>query len=369
MKTLVIYHANCRDGFCAAWLLWKCLPKEETDFHAASYGEDPPDITGYEYVYIVDFSYKRDVLEKLLNFNIPICIMDHHKSAEEDVKINHRNLRVIFEIGKSGGRLVWEYIVKTPELASLWPDSLEEAPFLVDYTEDRDLWNWKLPASKEVNTALESYPMDFDVWNDLNEDGVEVLSEEGITILRFKQQLIDAAVRNAKEIRFPVTIDNKTIFHKVLIVNSPVFQSEIGEALAQGRDFGVCYFDRKDGKRVFSLRSRGDSGSDVSVIAKSKGGGGHRNAAGFEMDFNLILEPVNHDAEDFMDVKLKFLGEYEIDEKTGQFSTIDDSHDMREYETKLKEALNDLQAIGWTVKNPENHFGKLKGQLVRYDNC
>ncbi|WP_249139114.1 hypothetical protein [Actibacterium sp. MT2.3-13A] len=35
--------------------------------------------------------------------------------------------------------------------------------------------------------------------------------------------------------------------------------------------------------RVFSLRSRGDGGQDVSEIAASYGGGGHRNAAGFQM--------------------------------------------------------------------------------------
>jgi hypothetical protein len=38
---------------------------------------------------------------------------------------------------------------------------------------------------------------------------------------------------------------------------------------------------RSDGKRQWSLRSRGD-GVDVSAVAKARGGGGHRNAAGFE---------------------------------------------------------------------------------------
>jgi nanoRNase/pAp phosphatase (c-di-AMP/oligoRNAs hydrolase) len=48
-------------------------------------------------------------------------------------------------------------------------------------------------------------------------------------------------------------------------------------------DQGVaaCYWDTPNG-RVFSLRST-DDGPDVSEIAKRYGGGGHRNASGFQM--------------------------------------------------------------------------------------
>jgi len=45
-------------------------------------------------------------------------------------------------------------------------------------------------------------------------------------------------------------------------------------------EFGAAYFVRDDGKKVYSLRSVGDF--DVSEVAKKYGGGGHRNAAGFQ---------------------------------------------------------------------------------------
>jgi nanoRNase/pAp phosphatase (c-di-AMP/oligoRNAs hydrolase) len=51
--------------------------------------------------------------------------------------------------------------------------------------------------------------------------------------------------------------------------------------MAQEAPFAACYYD-KPGARVFSLRSRGDDGMDVSAIAAIYGGGGHRNAAGFQ---------------------------------------------------------------------------------------
>lgn len=41
------------------------------------------------------------------------------------------------------------------------------------------------------------------------------------------------------------------------------------------------WWQRFDGKFQFSLRSRGDI--DVSEIAKKFGGGGHKNAAGFQL--------------------------------------------------------------------------------------
>jgi nanoRNase/pAp phosphatase (c-di-AMP/oligoRNAs hydrolase) len=69
--------------------------------------------------------------------------------------------------------------------------------------------------------------------------------------------------------------------HKVRVVNATVLFSEIAGELAEDSPFGACYFDRHDGKRQWSLRSR-DGGVDVSEIAKAHGGGGHKNAAGFE---------------------------------------------------------------------------------------
>ena len=39
---VVVYHANCCDGFCAAWLFHKVFP--EAEFHAAQYGTEPPEV-------------------------------------------------------------------------------------------------------------------------------------------------------------------------------------------------------------------------------------------------------------------------------------------------------------------------------------
>ena len=65
-------------------------------------------------------------------------------------------------------------------------------------------------------------------------------------------------------------------------VNASIHMSEVPEELLKRNPhvrFAAYYFDRADGKRQWGLRSVGDF--DVSEVAKTLGGGGHKNAAGF----------------------------------------------------------------------------------------
>lgn len=79
-KPLCIYHGNCADGFAAAWSVWKALGADNVDFHSGVYGQQPPDVTGRK-VILVDFSYKRPVLEAMATQATSILILDHHKNG------------------------------------------------------------------------------------------------------------------------------------------------------------------------------------------------------------------------------------------------------------------------------------------------
>lgn len=268
-KPLVLYHANCPDGFCAAWVARKYLG--DCDFIPVQYGEDPPDVEGRD-LYILDFSYKRPVMEKLVKDAGEILVLDHHKTAEVELRglsefVTENSStphRFVFDMGKSGGRLTWEQFFGT-----------EPSPWLVNYTEDRDLWRWQLPASREVNAALASYPRTFEQWDILNTfpTPLDTLAREGSAILRFQNQLVESICSTAREVELGG--------HKVLAANTCVMISEVAGKLSEGKPFGACWFIRSDGKKQWSLRSR-DGGMDVSIIAKGYGGGGHRNASGFE---------------------------------------------------------------------------------------
>lgn len=275
MKPLVIYHANCWDGFCAAWVARKALG--EIEAVPAHYGTEPPDVTGRE-VYVLDFSYSFDAMADMASQSRVFTVLDHHKTAERELAdleamfITHNMAgRARYGVDKSGARMAWEffgYIGGWEGMASPW---------LVDYTEDRDLWRHALPESENINAALRSYPLDFDLWDRLGmvTDVINgtYLVQEGKAIRRAERQIVDTHVRNAREIELGG--------HRVRAVNATVLFSEIAGELAKGRPFGACYFDRRDGKRQWSLRSD-EHGIDVSALAKAHGGGGHVRAAGFE---------------------------------------------------------------------------------------
>jgi oligoribonuclease NrnB/cAMP/cGMP phosphodiesterase (DHH superfamily) len=229
-----------------------------------------------------------------------VTLLDHHRTAEQDLagfadECERHGLprpTVVFDMTKSGGRLTWDYLTaRFPDRShpiGRWHYLLGgKPPWLVDLTEDRDLWAWKLPHSREVNAAVRTYPMTFADWDTLSvmggsEAGLSALVTEGRAVLRAERKVVESHVRHAREIELAG--------HKVLCVNATTLTSEIAGELAASRPFGMCWFQRADGKYVYSFRST-PVGVDVSEIARSLGGGGHRNAAGCELPAPLPVWP------------------------------------------------------------------------------
>lgn len=252
----VLYHSKCADGFGAAYAAWTALG-DRAVYLPVRHGDPPPELPAEARVAVVDFSYPRDVLLELSRRCQSLLVLDHHKSASQDLE----GLEFArFNLDKSGARMAWEHF--RPE---------HPLPRLLEYVEDADLWRWRLPHSKEVSTALQSHPMDFGLWGSLS---VEQLASEGQIILRYRDQLIERCMSRV----FTCEIGE----HRVPVVNSCLFQSEIGDLLClrhpEAAFAGVYYVNQK-GVQAWSLRSRGDF--DVAVVAERFGGGGHRNAAGF----------------------------------------------------------------------------------------
>ena len=81
-KIICIYHGNCADGFGAAWAVWKRFPNAE--FFPGVYGQNPPDVSGKR-VIMVDFSYKPSVLKEMAKKATSFLVLDHHKSAVEEI--------------------------------------------------------------------------------------------------------------------------------------------------------------------------------------------------------------------------------------------------------------------------------------------
>lgn len=285
-KTLCIYHGNCADGFGAAWAVRKAFDPNRIEFHAGVYQTPPPDVTGRN-VLLVDFSYKRPVLEEMAKSARSILVLDHHKTAAEDLAglvapsswDNHLDnvaqdimenagtqLYAVFDMNRSGAGIAWDFFHDTPR------------PKLIDHIEDRDLWRFRLEGTREIQAALFSYPYDFTVWEAfMSLDDLDRLHCEGAAIERKHFKDIAELLKVCQRRMVIGGID-------VPVASLPyTLTSDAGHKMATEHPskIGVCYWDTERG-RVFSLRST-DDGPDVSKIAKQYGGGGHAHAAGFEV--------------------------------------------------------------------------------------
>lgn len=289
MMLLCIYHGNCQDGFGAAWAVRHALGSH-VEFFSGVYQDEPPDVAGRN-VLIVDFSYKRQVLAQMAQVAKSIVVIDHHKTAEANLEpftvqlcgdarfswadvpgifrdfseLGRPPILAHFDMTRSGAGMAWDAFLNTPR------------PRLIDHIEDRDLWRFALPKTREIAAALSSYPYDFGLWDSLmSEDLLPRLIADGGAIERKHRQdianLLPVVQREMTigGLRMPVACLPLTL------------TSDAGHKMAAAADgAAACYWDTSEG-RVFSLRST-DNGPDVSAIAKEYGGGGHARAAGFRM--------------------------------------------------------------------------------------
>lgn len=264
-KVLCIYHGNCPDGFASAWVVRKALG-DKVVFFEGIHQNQPPDVTDMD-VLLVDFSYKKVILEKMLNYASSITILDHHVSAKNDLQmlLDKDQIEGVFDINKSGAMITWEWF---------YPD--EDAPKLIEHIQDRDLWQFQLTDTRDITTGLSSYPYDFDLWDKFmsyKSSELLALKTDGAAIERKLQrdirELISTGVRRMVIAGYNVPVLNV----------SSAYISDAGNLLAKDEAFSACYWDHADG-RSFSLRSSVD-GIDVSKVALVYGGGGHEKAAGF----------------------------------------------------------------------------------------
>lgn len=263
MTTLVIYHADCYDGFTAAWIARQAMP--DCELFEGRHGEDPPyELAHGRNVYVLDFSYPRMMMVKL-NLNASqLLVLDHHKTAQA----NCEGLPFCeFDMERSGAGMAWEYFFRGAE-----------HPAWIERVEDRDLWRFKLSCTAEVHAFIASFPMTMENWDTLNRLPIYEHKRRGEAINRYIETSISKSVKAARLVVFGN--------NNVVVLNVPYQNaSETADSLLKSFPavrYSLTYFQRADSCWQYSLRSRSDF--DVSEIAKSHGGGGHAQAAGFDTE-------------------------------------------------------------------------------------
>jgi len=267
---LVLYHDNCPDGFTAAWACWKKFG-DKADYRGVNYSDPvPADVDGKD-VYLVDFSFSLKQMEEIADRAHSVTVFDHHKTAAEALNKFIRG-NVKFDMNRSGAGITW--------------DELHGGDCtLVNYVEDCDLWHWHFPSSREISEYIFSVERTFPSWDLLAMDletRFDDIVDRGLVLLRAKRVRVATICQNARFLTFNGI--------QIPMVNTCWDMSEIGEYLCEQFPQAPAagyYFDRKD-KRQWGFRSRGEF--DVSVLCKQFGGGGHKNAAGFESEIGWLPE-------------------------------------------------------------------------------
>lgn len=291
---VVVYHANCDDGFGAAYCAYRYFketnPDKDVKYIPLSHNSEIPfNEFKNKNVCLFDFSFKAPDTMHAMKISKNFTVIDHHKTAVTELKdIPDENK--VFRMDYSGAYLAWKFF---------FPDA--DVPKLIQYIQDNDLWTKKLPMTLEYTAYMNSVQNTFEEYERMVNDDelMRCIEINGSIIL--KQN--DMAIRNIVEHACPVFMTIGRKHYMVAHINSNMFRSDVGnQSLKKLKhcNFSAVYsINNYNDSTGFSLRSMDDR-ADVSVIAQSHGGGGHRNASG--MTINNIISTVPGLVHDKFDV-------------------------------------------------------------------
>ena len=276
-KVKVFYH-NDLDGQCSAAII-NLVDREmglktrgDLTFIEIDHSDRVPveTITEDENIYIVDFSFKPEVMKEVLKITSDVTWIDHHKTARDyDYGIQLKGIWNFEDKAMAGCELTWQY---------WFPD--RTIPYAVRLIGDRDKWAWKCGAdTANFTTGLMLYDTSpqSKVWDDLLKDsfagGKSLLGEviqKGVITIEYRDNLCKDYIKN-------YGFETEFEGYKCYALNLQSFGSEAFGELFSKYDICIPFvFNGKDW--IISLYSKT---IDVGTIAKKYGGGGHTGASGF----------------------------------------------------------------------------------------
>lgn len=259
------------DGMGAKYAAWKKFG-DTAEYIGVNYNQPMPKLENGSDVYIIDFSYSKEILRGLQSRMTKLVVLDHHKTAQEDLA---GEPYAIFDMNRSGAVMAWDYFF--PGVT---------APKLLQIIQDRDLWKFKFPETRHVFNFMNLHGDDVTTWDEVISLPGYVVGK-GSLITKYQDMLNrkSSAPDRVKVIQWSVIPDIKAG-----LLNTTNFPSEIGEMIALSPelnvDFSITYFIDEKGVVNLSFRSLGDF--DVGAIAKAFGGGGHKNASGARTSMKVL---------------------------------------------------------------------------------
>lgn len=272
------YHTDM-DGECAGAIVYKFYKRDRDydlvsneppcEFHSINYNNDFPfdTIEPNETVIIVDFSlHKEGEFQKLKEITDKIIWIDHHKTSIE----KHKGFECagIRRDGISGCELTWEYF---------YP--VKKVPRVVKLLGDYDIWAFKYGEDTNyLQTGIRLYDTkpQSDMWIQWLSDNSSLnpVLGDGEISLRYRNNYYASLV---KSWGFNTEFEG----YRVIACNAGSVSSQLFDTVPED-SYDIMMPFVFDGKQwtVSLYTKRNDI--DCSEIAKKYGGGGHKQAAGFQ---------------------------------------------------------------------------------------
>lgn len=282
MKKILCYtHSADMDGHCSGAIFRYKFP--DAEIRGWNYGEDVPelsDLKRFVKVYMADITFPLPVLQQY-GKEIDLTVIDHHISYKKQVDELDEELsfEYVFDNKVAACELVWRYLFQNVKM-----------PFAVRLIGRYDTWR-TTEGDWEETLDFNSYA--YSQCNSFSNFPEHLLSMT-LDPVGIEDETIELHLEVGRDIRQYEKFKNETS------CKSLAFEKKIGPYTAlcinnipnsnpttvlesvynpEKHDFMISFSYSKDGMWNISYRSI-DAGPDVSEIARQKGGGGHRNAAG-----------------------------------------------------------------------------------------
>ena len=270
------YHSADLDGHCSGALIKRTFPACE--MIGIDYGDEFPwdSIKRNEVVYMVDFSLQPFEQMVKLNDLTPFFVwIDHHKSVIEEAQKTKEAFYGIQEVGIGACALVWRFLYRNKAQKRLLPTFVK---LLAEY----DVWNHADPRTLPFQYGLRLFPdtnpENQDLWVSLFDvEEVQRIVEKGSTVLEYQTS---ENAKYAQTRSFEVEFDGlRCIAINKGLANSKLFDS-VWDPEKYDAMLAFCMISPEKGWTVSLYSDKPNV--DVSKIAKARGGGGHKGAAGFQ---------------------------------------------------------------------------------------
>jgi len=268
---LCIYHSADLDGHCSGAIVKYKYPL--CDLYGINHGQEIPwELIGkHDKIFLVDFSFEYNDMIKLIN-DYNVIWIDHHKSAIK--KLCDYNIEGNQEVGKGACELTWEFLFSNKKL-----------PLAVKFLSQYDVWNHSNERTLLFQYGMklrDTHPDNQKLWGRLFSSNslinFIVTVGNSISVYIEKENMISS--RQSFELNFEG--------HKCIAINKSGnskmfdFVEDINKY-----DLMITFMYKYNTWTVIMYTTKN---IDVSKIALKYGGGGHEQAAGFQINklpFNL----------------------------------------------------------------------------------